>query len=74
MRPIMLITAVIKNSSSPIAMSDDSFRPSASPNWLAMILAMVLAVVRRVSGTSLVLPMSMVTVIVSPRARPMAKM
>ena len=72
--PIMFIIAVMRNSSSPIAMSDESFNPSASPNWLAMILAIVFPVVLSVSGIWFVLPISIVTVIVSPNARPMARM
>ena len=71
--PIIFITAVIKKSMSPIAMSDDSRSPSASPNWFAMIDAMELPVDVIESGMLLVLPMSIVTVIVSPNARPMAK-
>ena len=54
-------------------MSDDSRSPSASPNWFAMIDAMELPVDVIDSGILLVLPMSIVTVIVSPNARPMAK-
>ena len=37
--PIRLIMAVIRNSTNPIAMSDDSRNPSASPNWFAIMLA-----------------------------------
>ena len=53
-------------------MSDDNLSPSASPNWFAMIDAMELPVDVIDSGILLVFPMSIVTVIVSPKARPMA--
>ena len=62
----------MRNRMSPMAMSDDRRSPSASPNWLAMIDAMELPVEVIESGILFVLPMSMVTVIVSPKARPMA--
>ena len=51
-----LMTAVIRNNSKPIAMSELSFMPSASPNWLAMILAMVLPVSVKERGSWSVLP------------------
>ena len=54
-------------------MSDDSLSPSASPNWLAMIDAMELPVDVMESGILLVFPISIVTVIVSPKARPIAR-
>ena len=57
-----------------MAMSDERRRPSASPNWFAMIDAMLLPVAVSEAGMLFVFPMSIVTVIVSPRARPMAKM
>ena len=53
-------------------MSDESRRPSASPNWLAMIDAIEFPVEVMESGILLVLPISIVTVIVSPKARPIA--
>ena len=71
--PIIFIIAVMRNNMSPMAISDERRKSSASPNWLAMIEAMELPVEVMESGTLLVLPMSMVTVIVSPRARPIAK-
>ena len=71
---IRLMIAVIKNKSSPIAMSELNFRPSASPNWLAMILAIVLPVSASEVGRLFVLPISMVTAMVSPKALPKARM
>ena len=50
-----------------------SFRPSASPNWLAMTLAIVLPVEVKDVGRILVLPISIVTAIVSPNALPKAR-
>ena len=70
--PTIFIAAVIKKRTRPIAMSDESRRPSASPNWLAMIDAIELPVEVIESGILLVLPISIVTVIVSPNARPIA--
>ena len=55
-----------------MAMSDERRKSSASPNWLAMIDAMEFPVEVMESGMLFVLPMSIVTVIVSPKARPMA--
>ena len=55
-------------------MSDESRKPSASPNWFAMMEAMLLPVAVRDPGMLFVFPISIVTVIVSPKARPMAKM
>ena len=55
-----------------MAISDERRSPSASPNWLAMIDAMELPVDVIDSGRLLVFPMSIVTVIVSPKARPIA--
>ena len=65
--------AVMRNKRSPMAINEESFKPSASPNWLAMILAIVFPVVRSVSGIWLVFPINIVTAIVSPKARPIAK-
>ena len=53
-------------------MSDESRSPSASPNWLAMIDAIEFPVDVIEFGILLVLPMSIVTVIVSPNALPIA--
>jgi len=61
------------NSNKPMAINALNFNPSASPNWLAMILAMVLPVSRNPDGILFVLPMSIVTAMVSPNARPNAK-
>ena len=55
-----------------MAIKEDRRKSSASPNWLAMIDAMELPVEVIESGMLFVLPISMVTVIVSPNARPMA--
>lgn len=38
------MTAVIKNSDNAIAISDERRKSSASPNWLAMTLAIEFAV------------------------------
>ena len=57
-----------------MAISDDRRNPSASPNWLAMIDAMEFPVAVMELGMLFVLPMSIVTVIVSPSALPMASM
>ena len=62
--------AVMRNSNRPIAIRELSFRPSASPNWLAMTLAIVLPVEVKDVGRILVLPISIVTAIVSPNALP----
>ena len=64
--------AVMRKSISAMAIKEDKRKPSASPNWLAMMLAIVLPVAVSEVGIWLVLPISMVTVIVSPSARPMA--
>ena len=71
--PIKLINAVIRNSIRPMAISEDSLKSSASPNWLAIMDAIELPVDVIESGMLLVLPISMVTVIVSPSARPIAR-
>ena len=65
-----LMIAVIRNKSNPMAIKELNFNPSASPNWFAMILAIVLPVSASEVGRLFVLPMSMVTAMVSPRARP----
>ena len=54
-------------------MSDESLKSSASPNWLAMIDAIEFPVEVIESGILFVLPISIVTVIVSPKARPIAR-
>ena len=69
-----LMIAVIRNNNNPMAIRELNFNPSASPNWLAMILAIVLPVSASEVGRLFVLPISMVTAIVSPRARPKARM
>ena len=66
--PMKLMIAVMRNSNRPIAIRELSFRPSASPNWLAMTLAIVLPVEVKDVGRILVLPISIVTAIVSPNA------
>ena len=66
------MTAVIRNKISPMAISDESLRSSASPNWLAMMDAIEFPVEVMELGMLLVLPISIVTVIVSPKARPIA--
>ena len=66
--------AVIRNNNNPIAISELSFSPSASPNWLAITLAIVFPVEVSEVGRLFVFPMSMVTAIVSPKARPSANM
>ena len=48
-----LMIAVIRNKSNPMAIKELNFNPSASPNWFAMILAIVLPAV---SYTHLTLP------------------
>ena len=68
------MTAVMPNSNKPMAISELNFNPSASPNWLAMMLAIVFHVSTRDWGRLFVLPISMVTAIVSPKARPRARM
>ena len=65
--------AVIKNNIRPIAIRDESLKPSASPNWLAIMDAIEFPVEVMESGMLLVFPISIVTVIVSPNARPIAK-
>ena len=55
-----------------MAIKDESRKPSASPNWFAIIEAIELPVEVIEVGILLVLPISIVTVIVSPNARPMA--
>lgn len=55
-----------------MAIKEERRKSSASPNWLAMIDAIELPVEVIESGILLVLPISIVTVIVSPKARPMA--
>ena len=67
------MNAVIRNRIRPMAISDESFKSSASPNWLAMIDAIEFPVEVIESGMLFVLPMSIVTVIVSPKARPIAR-
>ena len=64
----------MRKSSNPMAMSAEKRSPSASPNWFAIILAIVLAVAVSDCGIWLVFPMSIVTVIVSPNALPIANM
>ena len=60
------------NSNKPIAIKELSFKPDASPNWLAITLAMVFPVSPSERGIWIVFPISMVTAIVSPKARPKA--
>ena len=57
-----------------MAINDERRKPSASPNWLAIIEAIEFPVEVIESGILLVLPINMVTVMVSPKARPIAKM
>ena len=56
-----------------MAINDERRKSSASPNWLAMMDAMEFPVDVIDSGMLLVLPINMVTVMVSPKARPIAK-
>ena len=56
-----------------MAINDERRKSSASPNWLAMMDAMEFPVEVIESGMLLVLPISIVTVMVSPKARPIAK-
>ena len=42
--PMMFIMAVITNKMRAMAKSEDNFRPSASPNWFATMLAIELPV------------------------------
>ena len=67
--PMKLMIAVMRNSNRPIAIRELSFRP----NWLAMTLAIVLPVEVKDVGRILVLPISIVTAIVSPNALPKAR-
>ena len=67
------MNAVIRNNIRPMAISDESLKSSASPNWLAMIDAIELPVDVIESGMLFVLPINIVTVIVSPNARPIAR-
>ena len=55
-----------------MAINDERRKSSASPNWLAMMDAMEFPVDVIDSGILLVLPINMVTVMVSPNARPIA--
>ena len=55
-----------------MAISEERRKSDASPNWLAIIEAIEFPVDVIESGILLVLPISIVTVIVSPKARPMA--
>ena len=55
-----------------MAINDERRKSSASPNWLAMMDAMELPVEVIDSGMLLVFPISIVTVMVSPNARPIA--
>ena len=55
-----------------MAINDERRKSSASPNWLAMMDDMELPVEVIESGTLLVFPISIVTVMVSPNARPIA--
>ena len=57
-----------------MAINDERRKPSASPNWLAIIEAIEFPVEVIESGILLVLPINMVTVMVSPKARQIAKM
>ena len=70
--PIIFIIAVIRNSISPMAIREDNLRPSASPNWFAIMDAMEFPVDVIESGMLFVFHISIVTVIVSPKALPMA--
>ena len=69
----MFIRAVIRNRISPIAISDESLRSSASPNWFAITDAIEFPVDVIEDGILLVFPISIVTVIVSPKALPIAR-
>jgi hypothetical protein len=65
--------AVIKKRIKAIAIRDERRKPSASPNWLAMIEAIELPVEVIEVGIAFVFPINIVTVMVSPRALPIAK-
>ena len=56
-----------------MAINEEKRKSEASPNWLAIMDAIEFPVDVIESGMLLVLPISIVTVIVSPNARPMAK-
>ena len=56
-----------------MAINEEKRKSEASPNWLAIMDAIEFPVDVIESGMLLVLPISIVTVIVSPSARPMAK-
>ena len=61
-------------SNKPMAIKELNFNPEASPNWLAITLAMVLPVSPNEWGIWIVFPINMVTAMVSPKARPKARM
>lgn len=56
-----------------MAISALNFKPSASPNWLAMTEAIVFPGLKIPLGIRLAFPISMVTAIVSPSALPSAR-
>ena len=57
-----------------MAIKEEKRKSEASPNWLAIMDAIEFPVDVIESGILFVLPISIVTVIVSPKARPIAKM
>src|SRR5262249_6724895 len=69
-RAPMLRSRVTRNSSRPSSVSADSGRPDASGYWFAIWLASVCAGANSDHFRCELLPITIVTAIVSPRARP----